>query len=109
MQGLLMKITPKHRIVIAEVGNVSLVETVFTIGPAAPKNANLTRITHQRLLPSRLTSKYLTIKEASEETGLKTRKLARLVRDEKVEAIKIKGKWLILKESLLQYIATNEA
>ena len=108
-QSLLIRITPKRRRVIAEVGDIGLVETVFTIRMASPRDANLMSITHQNLLPSRTTSKYFTTKDAHKETGISRGKLRRLAREGKVEAIKIQGKWLILQESLYRYIDECEA
>jgi excisionase family DNA binding protein len=107
MIGLLLKLIPKRRRVLAEVAGVGLVETVFEIKPASRKTANLS-ITHKSLLPPRKAGRYLTTGEAHEETGISRRKLQRLAREERIEAIKVAARWLILKESLYRYISEHE-
>jgi len=108
-QDLLIKISPVRRRIIAEVGNVRLRETIYTIEKASVEDANLLRITRQFLLPSRTRSEYITIREAYEETGISMSKLRRLARERRIEAMKIKRRWLILRDSLHQYIEENAA
>jgi excisionase family DNA binding protein len=102
-QSLLIRLVPKRKRVIAEVGNAVVHETVFTMERASGEEANLVRINHQQLLP-RSTSEYITINEAAEETGLSESRLRELAREEGLEAIKLQSGWLILRESLYQYM-----
>lgn len=106
--SLLIRLKPKRRRVIAEVGNVRLHELVLTMEGASAKDADLVRISRQNLLPSRTSSEYVTIRTAHKETGLSEGTIRRLAREGKIDAMKVQGVWLVLRESLFQYIQENE-
>ena len=94
--------------VIAEVGDVQVLEMVLTMERASAKNTNLKSISHQSLLPSRTRSKYVTTSEAHKKTDLSEETIRRLARDGKIDAMKIEGRWLVLLESLLEHIQKVE-
>lgn len=104
--GILVRVFPKSESIIAKVGNVLLKEKTWGIEIALdrdPSTKNL-KIAQTTLLSPHTTSDYITIKEAVRETDLSYSQIRDLVNRDSVDAIKIGRKWLILRDSLKNYI-----
>lgn len=107
----LVSLAPKRRRVIATVGDLALVETTFAISPAMvgePDRLHITRknllLTRKNLLPPETFSDYITIRTASQISGMRPWKIRKLARQGEIEAMKLGRRWLIVKSSLLEYM-----
>ena len=102
-EGILVRIFPKHESIIGEFGDVVLRERIWGIEfvlDNQDKSAKFLKLSKSNLLQPHSSSDYITIKDAMRETGYTQSKLLRYVKRKKLEGIKIRGKWLILRSSL---------
>lgn len=102
-EGILVKIFPKHESVIGEFGDLVLKERVWGIEfvlDDQDKSTKFLKLSKSDLLQPHSASDYITIKDAARETGYTQSKLLKYVKSNKLEGIKIRGKWLILRSSL---------
>lgn len=102
--GLLVTIRRKRERIIAKVGDLVLKERVWSLEPARHEKAQPLKISRQKLLPPYSRSDYLTTREVHEETELTMRALQALARKGTVEAMKVSGRWLLLRESLNEHL-----
>ncbi|MCI0529437.1 MAG: hypothetical protein L0Y56_18515 [Nitrospira sp.] len=83
LKSFLIEVVPKSKKVIKKIGDVELQEIVFEVEKAFIKETSkggvdLVQINPQDLLPQ-ATSKYLTIRQASEKIGVSKSQLRRLI------------------------------
>jgi hypothetical protein len=102
-EGFLVKIFPKNESIIGVFGDVVLKERIwgidFVLDDQDPDTRFL-KLSKSNLLQPHSSSDYITLRDAIKETGYTQSKLLRYVKSKKLEGIKIRGKWLILKSSL---------
>ena len=99
-QESVFRITPKSRQLIARAGRAGLFKSVFSITKAPSDEGNVV-VKHSRLL---LASSYVNLEEAHERTGISKHKLQELCEDGKLDAKKSNDDWLILWESIEEYL-----
>ena len=87
---------------IAEAGGIGLFATRLRISKG---DLNLVRVAYKSLpLPAIEGEHYVSVREASNRTGLSQDKLRKLCRQGKIESKKDRRKWLILWKSLREYL-----
>ena len=105
-ESISINIFPKYENIIGEFGSVVLKEIVWGIGIIPNRKKLSTRklkLSKSNILEPHSKSRYLTAKEAAQDTQLSYSLIMRGIKNNELEAIKIRGRWLILKESLNQY------
>lgn len=106
LRSFLVRMQPKSKRIIATVGDVALVEHVWAFDEVDERMLHELTISHRHLLPPHTTSEYIPISEAHAETGLSESTIRRLAQSNIIDAIKVNRKWLVLRESLYEYIGT---
>ena len=101
-----VNIFPKYENIIGEFGNVVLKEKVWGI-EILPKQSSFfsrkLKLSKSNILEPHSRSRYITVKEAIQNTQLSYSKIMKGIKSNEIEAVKIHGKWLILKKSLDEY------
>lgn len=101
-----VNIFQKHESIIGKFGNVVLKEIIWGIDilPSSKKSSTRKlKLSKSNILEPHSRSRYITAKEAAQDTKLSYSQILKGIKRNKLEAIKINGKWLIVKESLDQY------
>ncbi|MBT3314615.1 MAG: helix-turn-helix domain-containing protein [Anaerolineae bacterium] len=101
---ILVRFFPKKERVVAQFADVILKERVWGFEDSSNKNIRRLRISRQELVPPYSISDYITTEDAHNYSGYSISYLCKLARDKSIEALKIQNRWLILKESLDDYI-----
>ena len=107
-KGFFVKIKPVRKRRVAKVRDLSIEERIWGIERSSGKDALNLRIQREDLLPPHEVSDYITLQVAYEQSGIPIRFLRKIAREEIVEAIKVQGRWLIVQNSLNQYIRNSK-
>ena len=117
----IFKVYPRSRQAVAKAGEWGLYENVFVLERVSTADLQerlafpsflqdrLAHLSYQALLPSPERREYVDVSEAYEETGISKRKLRALCRKGVLEAKKVKGRWLIHRRSLREYLESLPA
>ncbi len=93
---------------VREFENVIKTRTVYKITPLSGDEGHVLRISAPKDFPQLPSGEYITIRDAYEETGLSVKTLRDLCKYKIVEAQKVKGKWLLGRNSLFEYLENSE-
>jgi len=92
-------------VLVEKAGGLGLFKAVFKLKKSVSKKQQIVYLNRKELLelPHKIDN-YITVQQAHQKTGFSESKLRRLCQKEEIEAVKFSGVWLILEDSLHNFI-----